>query len=160
MKFYSEVLNKVFDTEEALTQAEAAAESAAAEKKAKAEAKKAEATKVEDAYKARNDAKRAYNAKIADLRKKYNADMLNLRKAFDNSVAEAKTELATADNNYNTALNEFIKQYPEGYHMTLKNGDNVVAIDAMNTTDIRRLERLLADREKWFSDVFNEFFMI
>jgi hypothetical protein len=158
MKFYSETLNQIFDTEDALVAAETAAEEAAAAKKNAAEAKKADAIKVEDAFKARNAAKRTYNSKIMELRQKYNADLLALRKTFEAAMTDAKKELDTAETAYDTALSSFIAKYPEGYHMTLKDGDNVATFNAAQTTDIKRLEKILADREKWFNDIFGEFF--
>jgi hypothetical protein len=160
MKFYSETLNQIFDTEDALVAAETAAANAAAAKKNAAEAKKAEATKVEDAFKARNAAKRTYNEAVIALRKQYNADLLALRQAFEAAMAEAKKGLDAAETAYDTALSGFISKYPEGYHMTLKDGDNVATFNATQTTDIKRLEKILADREKWFNDVFGEFFRI
>lgn len=51
MKYYSEKLNKVFDTVDALEKAEAELEAKNAEKKKKAEARATRAKEVEDAYK-------------------------------------------------------------------------------------------------------------
>lgn len=64
MKFYSEVLDKMFDTAEALTEAEEAKGKAEEEKKAKekklAEERKARAKEVEDALKAAHEAQNKY----------------------------------------------------------------------------------------------------
>lgn len=51
MKYYSEKLNKVFETVDALEKAEAELEAKNAEKKKKAEARAIRAKEVEDAYK-------------------------------------------------------------------------------------------------------------
>ena len=61
MKYYSEILNKNFDTEQELVKAE---EEHKAEQAKKEEAKalvKKESSEVEDAFKARNAARHAYN---------------------------------------------------------------------------------------------------
>lgn len=68
MKFYSEKLNKLFDTQDACAQAEAAHEKALAEaeaaKKAKADARTERAKKVEELYHAAVNAKKAYDAEL------------------------------------------------------------------------------------------------
>lgn len=158
MKFYSEVLNKVFDTEADLTTAEQEYEAAVAAKKEAAATKKEEASKVEAAYQARNAAKRKYSADVVELRKQYNADLIALRTQFENNANNLKKDVDNAEKAYEDALKAFVDKYPEGYHMTLKDGDNVININTLQSADIRRLERLLADREKWFNEIFNEFF--
>lgn len=134
MKFYSEKLDKLFDTEEALIREETAAEKAAAEKAEKAKAKKAEALVVEEAFKARNAAVTEYNKKIAAARKQYAEDLKNLRVAFDAEVATETKKLDAAEKAYDTALKEFTTKHPEGYHMTLKDGDNVITLHSDNKT--------------------------
>ncbi len=75
MKFYSEKLNKLFDTQDACAQAEVAHEKALAEaeaaKKAKADARAERAKKVEELYKAAINAKKAYDAELKDFLKDY-----------------------------------------------------------------------------------------
>ena len=136
MKFYSETLDKIFDTEKDLKAAEKeAAEKEAAKKKA-SEEKRAEAKVVEDAYKAHNAAKRTYNENVLALRKQYDADLRALKKAFDEAVeAEAKTldEAAVA---FDTALKEFTDKHPEGYHMTLKDSDNICTLVSHGGTPV------------------------
>ena len=147
MKFYSETLDKIFDTEKDLKAAEKeAAEKEAAKKKA-SEEKKAEAKVVEDAYKAHNAAKRTYNENVLALRKQYDADLRALKKAFDEAVeAEAKTldEAAVA---FDTALKEFTDKHPEGYHMTLKDGDNVLTLS--NNQNVNKVPSLLDPWTFW-----------
>ena len=68
MKFYSEKLNKLFETEKECAEAEDAHEKALAEaeakKKALAEERASRAKEVEDAYKAVLEAKKLYNEKL------------------------------------------------------------------------------------------------
>lgn len=68
MKFYSEVLNKVFDTQEECVKAEEAHKAkiakAEAEKKAKDEKRAARAKEVEEAYKQAAEAKKVYQEKL------------------------------------------------------------------------------------------------
>lgn len=126
MKFYSDVTKKLYDTEDALIAAEKEV-AAEEEKKAKeAKAKKADAKKVEEAFKVNNDAKREFNAKVLAARKMYNESLTAAKKAFDSAVADATNAKEAADEEYDKVLNEFIDKHPEGYHLTLKDGDNVV----------------------------------
>jgi hypothetical protein len=126
MKFYSDVTKKLYDTEDALIAAEKEV-AAEEEKKAKeAKAKKADAKKVEEAFKVNNDAKREFNAKVLAARKMYNESLAAAKKAFDSAVADATNAKEAADEEYDKVLKEFIDKHPEGYHLTLKDGDNVV----------------------------------
>lgn len=132
MKFYSEKLDKLFDSEKALLDAEKAAEKAAMEKNKKAEAKKAEAKVVEDAFKARNAARLAYNKNVGEAKKVYTDGLKSLRSSFDAVVVAENKKLDEAEKAYDVALKEFIAKHPEGYHMTLKDGDNVITLHSDN----------------------------
>ena len=137
MKFYSEVTKKLYETEEDLRNAEIEVAAEKAKKEEAAALKKADALKVEEAFKANNDAKREYNAKIVAARKMYNETIANAKKAFDEAVSDASEVLNTAEKLYDEVLKDFIAKHPEGYHLTLKDGDNVVTYssqtDNMNT---------------------------
>lgn len=140
MKFYSEKLNKMFDTDKELLVAEEAAFKAEQEKKAQALAKKTDAKKVEDAFKAHNAAKKAFNENFTKLRKAYAADLAALKETFDKAVAVETEKLSTAEKAYTTALSEFTKNHPEGYHMTLRDGDHVVTLSnnsQVNSTNLK-----------------------
>jgi chromosome segregation ATPase len=123
MKFYSEKLDKLFETEKELVAAEKTAEKAAAEKAKKAEAKKAEAKKVEDAFKALNAARKAYKEEMAQLTKDYSKELDTLKKAFELAKKDIQNKLAEAEDNFAKAHKEFTDAHPEGYHLTLKDGD-------------------------------------
>lgn len=75
MKFYSEKLNKVYDTEQACVEAESAHDKAIAEaeakKKALVEERATRAKEVEDLYKAAVEAKKAYDEKLREFLKDY-----------------------------------------------------------------------------------------
>ena len=140
MKFYSEKLNKMFDTDKELLLAEEAAFKAEQEKKAQALAKKTDAKKVEDAFKAHNAAKKVFNENFTKLRKAYAADLAALKETFDKAVAVETEKLSTAEKAYTTALSEFTKNHPEGYHMTLRDGDHVVTLSnnsQVNSTNLK-----------------------
>lgn len=134
MKFYSEKLDKMFDTEKALLSAEEVAEKAAMEKNKKAEAKKAEAKVVEDAFKARNAARLTYNKNVGEAKHVYTEGLKSLRSSFDAVVVAENKKLDEAEKAYDVALKEFIAKHPEGYHMTLKDGDNVITLHSDNQT--------------------------
>ena len=133
--FYSKVLSRVFDTVEELESAEA---EHAAELKAKEEAaaiKKAEATKVEDAFKARNAAAVEYNTRVMAARKEYNDAIAAASEAFNLAVAEATKDKENAEASYNAALKEFTEKH-ESYHMTLRDGDNVMTISSQGNNSV------------------------
>lgn len=75
MKYYSETLNKVFDSEEACQEAESQHEQKLAAQQARKEAlaseRSARAKEVETAYRAAADAGRAYNEVLGRFLKDY-----------------------------------------------------------------------------------------
>ena len=127
MKFYSEKLKKLFDTEKELVAAEKVVDEENQKKKLASEQKKEEAKVVEDAFKARNAARREYNTKLVEARKIYNDAIIAAKKAFNETLTSATDVKDKAEEAYNKALKEFTAKY-ESYHMTLKDGDNVVTI--------------------------------
>ena len=127
MKFYSEKLKKLFDTEKDLVAAEKVVDEENEKKKLASEQKKEEASKVEDAFKARNAARREYNTKLVEARKIYNDAIIAAKKTFNETLTSATEAKDKAEEAYNKALKEFTAKY-ESYHMTLKDGDNVVTI--------------------------------
>ena len=133
MKYYSEILNKNFDTEKELVQAE---EKHKAEQAKKEEAKalvKKESSEVEDAFKARNAARKDYNVKLVEARKAYNEALRKAKDEFEASLKESTEALEKAEADYDTKLKAFQKAHPEGYHITLKDGDNVVTYTSSQT---------------------------
>lgn len=153
MKFYSEKLNKMFDTDKELLVAEEAAFKAEQEAKAKSLAKKNEAKVVEDAFKAHNAAKKTFNTAVMARRKKYAEDLAALKAAYDADIKVESDKLDAAAKAYDAAFKEFTAKHPEGFHMTLKDGDNVVTLQSNRSQDA--LASLINDN--WFDGFFNLF---
>ena len=154
MKYYSEKLNKLFDTEKDLKAAEKELADKEAKKAELAQAKKADAAKVEEAFKVRNAARREYNSKVMDARKAYNVALLEAKKAFEDAITEATNAKDKAEEAYNTALKEFTDKHPEGYHMTLKDGDNVITLSRTSDKSYEKISKEYND----FIDTFVKFF--
>lgn len=153
MKFYSEKLNKLFDTEKELVAAEKELADKEAKKAELAKSKKADANKVEEAFKARNAARREYNAKVIDARKDYNVALLEAKKAFEDAITEATNAKDKAEEAYNAALKEFTDKH-QTYHMTLKDGDNVMTISNQSDKSYEKISKEYND----FIDTFVKFF--
>jgi N12 class adenine-specific DNA methylase len=153
MKFYSEKLNKMFDTDKELLIAEEAAFKAEQEAKAKSLAKKNEAKVVEDAFKAHNAAKKTFNERVIARRKKYAEDLAALKAAYDADIKAESDKLDVAAQAYDKAFKEFTAKHPEGYHMTLKDGDNVVTLHSTNKQEV--FNNLV--NENFFDTFFNLF---
>ena len=134
--FYSKPLKQVFDNLEDLKAAEAKYFGELKAKEAKAAAKKADATKVEEAFKALNKARKEYKEKLTQLTTEYSEELTNLKKAFELGKKDIHDVLAAAEETYNTALKEFNAAHPEGYHMTLKDGDFETTI-SRNTSNTK-----------------------
>ena len=156
MKFYSEKLDKLFDTEMDLVAAEEAAKNAELKKKEAALAKKNEAKAVEDAFKAHNQAKKEYNETVVARRKKYAEDLAALKAAYDSDIEVAATKLDEAAKSYDSILNEFIAKHPEGYHMTLKDGDNIFTLSSSGNTNSSELFKTMFN-DNWLDGFFNLF---
>lgn len=145
MKYYSEKLNKLYDTEKDLQVAEQALADAEAKKAEAAREKKAEAQVVEDAFKARNAARREYNEKVISLRKEYHDVIVAAKAKFEEGIAEAAKAKDDSENAYNEALKEFTSKHPEGYHMTLKDGDNVITLSRARDKDFEDISKEYSD---------------
>ena len=141
MKFYSEVTKKIYDTEEALAAAEKEVAEAEAKKAELAKNKKADAQKVEKAFKENNEAKREFNNKVVAARKMYTEAVTNAKNAFDEAVADANKTREAAEKNYDNVLKEFIDKHPEGYHLTLKDNDNVVTLSSQTDSFLNTITK-------------------
>ena len=156
MKFYSELLDKMFETEMDLVAAEEVAKKEEAKKKKASETKKAEAKKVEDAFKNFNAAKKIYNENIINLKKQYNEDLNVIRENLHNLKTKHEADVAAeaklredAEAAYKAVLDEFIKKHPEGYHMTLKDGDHVITISSSTTESRDLIDQLFEPKSFW-----------
>jgi len=131
--FYSRLLGKPFDTVEELAAAETAYYDKLRAKDEKAAAKKADAQKVEDAFKALNAARRDYKSKLNQLTEEFSEALADLKKAYELGKADIHNTLAAAEKAYDDALRTFTEKYPEGYHLTLKDGDFETTISSQTT---------------------------
>jgi hypothetical protein len=121
--YYSRVLEKPFDALSELKEAEAKYFAAQKAKEDKAAAKKADAKLVEEAFKALNTTRRTYKEALQKLTEKYSTDLVKIKETFEADRKELQEILATAEEAYSEALKAFTNKYPEGYHLTLKDGD-------------------------------------
>jgi len=153
MKYYSEILNKNFDKVEDLEKAEKEhADAIKAKEDAKALVKK-EAEVVEEAFKARNEARLEYNKKLVEARKAYNEKITLAKKDFEACLSEMSGALEAAEKDYDAKLKEFQKNHPEGYHITLKDGDNVVTLTSSNFPTFKQLDQEFNDMLDLFGNL-------
>lgn len=151
MKYYSDTLDKIFETEKELKDAEKAdAEEKAKKEEAKLIVKK-ESSEVEDAFKVRNAARKAYNEKLVEARKTYNAALRKAKDEFEADLKESTEALEKAEADYDNKLKAFQKAHPEGYRLSLKDGDNVV------TYTSNPVEYQIKDISKEFDDMLDLF---
>jgi hypothetical protein len=153
--FYSKVLQKPFDTVAELVEAENVYYSELKAKENKAATKKADALKVEEAFKAMNQARRDYKDNILKLTDLYQQDLKALKDNFENEKNRIKSALADAENIYSAALKNFTDKYPEGYHLTLKDGDYETSISSTSsekTTD--NSQDTLENLKEFFNIIF------
>lgn len=121
--YYSKVLKEPFDSIEALKEAEEAYFAKLQVKEDKAAEKKSDAMKVEAAFVALNAARKAYKEDLMEVTTKYSEDLIALKETYEKIRDDIRKRLESAEQEYETALNEFVNKYPEGYHLTLKDGD-------------------------------------
>jgi hypothetical protein len=132
--YYSKVLNKPFDSIEELKKAEATHFAEIKAKEDKVATKKADAAKVEEAFRNMNQARKDYKENILKLVNMYQEDLKKFQANFEADRARVQAALADAENNYSVALKEFTDKYPEGYHLTLKDGDFETTISSKSKT--------------------------
>ena len=132
--FYSNVLKKPFEKLSDLKKAEEVYYAEQKAKEDKASQKKADAKRVEDAFKALNAARKLYKEDLSQLTKEYAEALEDLKKAFDLGKKDIHDALVAAEDNYSKALKTFTDKYPEGYHLTLKDGDFETTISGSSKT--------------------------
>lgn len=136
--FYSKVLNKPFDTIDELVKAEEEHNKAEEAKRLKIEERKNEAKKVEEAFKCLNLVKSNYFEKVTEAEKECAKKIAAVKEEYNKTIKVERDVLEEAEKAYNAALKEFTDKHPEGYHLTLKDGDNVKTIyktSAQNVID-------------------------
>ena len=138
MKYFSETLNKYFDTEDACVKAEKDWEEAEAKKaEAKALVKK-DSDEVNKSFVIRNEARRSYNDKVKEAYKIYKEKVLAARKEYEDSIKDVEEAKTKAESEFDKIYREFDKNHPEGYRLILKDGDDVLTVNQEKryTTDV------------------------
>lgn len=153
--YYSNVLGKVFASVEELKEAEAKYAAELKAKEEKAAAKKADAQKVEEAFKALNAARKTYKDQITEVTKVYSEGLVTLKTKFEESRKAIQDDLATAEANYSKALKEFTDAHPEGYHITLKDGDFETTISGSQTSRVATNKKVEPNLLNLFDILFN-----
>ncbi len=155
--YYSRLLKKDFDTVEQLKKAEAAYYAAQEQKQIKAAEKKSDAEKVQDAFKALNAARKTFKEDSVSLDEQYCAGVKQLKKKYEESRKAILAKLEKSETDYAAALKAFTDKYPEGYHLTLKDGDFETTIDSKSSSST---SSSASDKPFTcnFSDLFNVFF--
>ena len=133
--YYSKLLQKPFDTVNELKRAEAAHLAELKAKEDKTAQRKADAKKVEDAFKYLNNARKAYKESLTKLTNTYTQDLKKLKADFESNRQSIHSALASAEDLYSKALKAFTDKYPEGYHLTLKDGDFETTLSSHTVSD-------------------------
>lgn len=142
MKYFSEILNKNFDTEAECVKAEKEHEEAESKKaEAKALVKK-DSDEVNKAFTIRNEARRSYNDKVKEAYKIYKEKVLAARKEYEESIEEVRKAKDKAELEFDKKYREFDKNHPEGYRLILKDGDDILTVN---------------QEKKYSTDVFEAF---
>jgi uncharacterized protein YdiU (UPF0061 family) len=132
--YYSRILKEPFDSVEELIEAEEAYYTKLKAKEDKAAQKKADASLVEEAFTALNAARRTYKETLLKLTENYSAELVKLKEDFEAKKAEIQEVMTIAEDTYAQALKAFTEKYPEGYHLTLKDGDFETTISGSSNT--------------------------
>ena len=159
--FYSKVLKEPFNSIEELMEAEEAYYAKLKAKEDKAAEKKADATKVEDAFKALNVARKSYKDNLNEATQIYSKGLLDLKEGYEKTCKTIKDTFAAAEADYKNALKAFTDKYPEGYHITLRDGDFETTISSQ-TSNTDNAKTITFNREafnsKRIDDLFNLIF--
>jgi chromosome segregation ATPase len=129
------VLKEPFDSIEELKEAEEAYYAKLKAKEDKVAQKKADAALVEEAFRSLNNTRKLYKESLAKLAERYSKDIVKLKETFEADKAELQDVMATAENAYAAAIKAFTEKYPEGYHLTLKDGDFETTISSQTKTN-------------------------
>ena len=131
--YYSKVLKEPFNSIEELMEAEEAYYAKLKAKEDKAAEKKADASKVEEAFKKLNAARKSYKDNLNEATQIYSKSLADLKEGYEKTCKTIKDTLAAAEADYANALKAFTDKYPEGYHLTLKDGDFETTISSQTS---------------------------
>lgn len=143
--FYSKLLQKPFESVPELKAAEAEHLAKMKAKEDKAATKKADATKVEEAFRAMNQARKNFKESLSAVTEDYRDSLNKLKAAFEQDKNAIHADLAKAETVYADALKEFTEKYPEGYHITLKDGDFETTIQGHSSAASQNAAKAAAD---------------
>ena len=152
--FYSHVLKKPFERLDDLKKAEEVYFAEQKAKEDKAAQKRSDAKKVEDAFKALNAARKTYKEEFIQLTKEYSEELENLKKAYELGKKDIHNALAAAEENFEKVHKEFTAAHPEGYHLTLKDGDFETTLSGTKTTNTDAAIKSANDIVDLFSRIF------
>ena len=156
--FYSKVLKEPFESIEALVEAEEAYYAKLKAKEDKAAEKKADAFKVEEAFKNLNAARKSYKENLNEATQIYSKGLLDLKEGYEKTCKTIKDTFAAAEADYKNALKAFTDKYPEGYHLTLKDGDFETTISSQTSGANKATINRSAFDSKRIEDIFNLIF--
>jgi hypothetical protein len=134
--YYSRVLEKPFDTLEALTAAEAEHFEKIKIKEDAAAQKKNDALVVENAFKDLNTARKTYKEELTQLTTEYANSLENLKNAYELGKKDIRATLANAEKTFDDALKAFTDKYGQ-YHHTLRDGDFETTISSQATDKLK-----------------------
>lgn len=152
--FYSNVLKKPFERLEDLKQEEALYYAEQKAKEDKASARRAEAKKVEYAFKALNAARKEYKENMTQLTTEYAEELESLKKAYELGKKDIRNKLVEAEESFEKAHKEFTAAHPEGYHLTLKDGDFETTISGAKTISTDNAIKSATNIADLFSMIF------
>lgn len=156
--YYSKVLKEPFDSIEALMEAEKAYYDKLKAKEDKAAQKKADATVVEEAFKKLNAARKAYKDNLNEATQIYSKGLTDLKEGYEKTCKSIKDTFAAVEADYKNALKAFTEKYPEGYHLTLKDGDFETTISSQTTGSSKAVINRSAFDSKRIADIFDLIF--
>lgn len=131
--YYSKVLEKPFESISELAAAEDEYFAKIKAKEDKAAQKKADALLVEEAFITLNNTRRKYKEALRNLTEDYSANLVKLKEDFEAKRSEIQEIMAKAEEAYSEGIKAFTDKYPEGYHLTLKDGDFETTISGSST---------------------------
>lgn len=148
--YYSKVLKEPFESLVKLKAAEEAYYAKMRAKEDKAAQKKTDAKKVEDAFIALNAMRKAYKDELTLITTEYSQSLNQLREEFDSRRKALAAKMARAEDAYASELKAFTAKYPEGFHLTLKDGDFETTISGGNEVDPKAIN--LTDLINWLTN--------
>ena len=156
--YYSKVLKEPFNSIDELMKAEEAYYAKLKAKEDKAAEKKADATKVEEAFKKLNVARKSYKDNLNEATQIYSKGLADLKEGYEKTCKAIKDTLAAAEADYANALKAFANKYPEGYHITLRDGDFETTISSQTSGNTKATVNRSAFDSKIIDDLFNLIF--